>query len=148
MKAAKKVSGSKHWGCYAKLECGGDDMCDVLEEFLGRRIHPNHVLSSETDGEVIYRPSTAAFDNSSDGTPMSAGRLSLADAKRQLRGRRKHSLVRIKVGFLMELHEPQAICPIGDERDPSHTYVCGPKTKSVRAAIAKEAEWLVLRPRY
>ena len=110
--------------CVAGTGCDNAPCCEAHSERVARRIHSRHVVPEEqADGSVIYRPSSAAFSDSSDGSPMSAGILSIADAEEQLKGFRKHSLVSLSVGDIAGLAESQRVCKVPNRRNPSHAYV-------------------------
>ena len=124
-----------------------DDPTIPNESKLWRRIPPWHFIPDENRGG--FRPSSAAFDNHPDGTPMS---VLLADLVRQT-GRNAHDALARHVGFALasftaglarDCEQSVAREPIPDE--PAHAVVFGRKTTGVKRRLAKGAEWVVAPP--
>jgi hypothetical protein len=103
---------------------------------LWRRIHPD--LWTRDDNTGQWRPSSSAFRDSSDGTPMSVvlaapGRApSTAVAEYQ-----GYGLVVLTGGRVRQLG--QRVCRAPTVEEPDHVFVAGPKPKLISRALAKSA---------
>ncbi len=112
-------------------------------EDLWRRIPPWHIVTDENLG--VVRPSSAAFEDDDDGSPMSvylASATPLAGAV--LVGHAGFALAAVTARLARE-------CKQGIVRDPqpgapSHALVIGRKTPGVRKRFAREARWIVPPP--
>jgi hypothetical protein len=111
---------------------------------LYRRIPPQWVVLDENLGRV--RPTSQAFQNSPNGTPMS---VALSDVLFEL-GRTPESLLTGLEGFgLASITAGLARgCGQGIKRDPTpeepaHALVFGKKTASVKNRFAKECQWVI-----
>ena len=120
-----------------------DDRTIVNVAVLWRRIHPRWIVSSEDEGG---RVSSAAFDNSPDGSPTS---VLLADIVAQT-GRSAIQILAEFPGYaLASLAAGQArSCRQGIARDPlseesAHAIVFGAKTRANKRCLAKSAVWVV-----
>jgi hypothetical protein len=116
-----------------------DDPTITNEDDLWRRIHPTQVVSDENRG--IIRPSSAAFEDSSDGTPMS---VLLAEGQDPIGALKKHDgywLAAITAGLARQCQQGVTRDPLIDEL--AHALVFGKKTKAVRQRFAREARWVV-----
>lgn len=98
------------------------------------------------------RPSSAAFEDSPDGTPMSAfweklhRELGLTEAN-ALEGHEDFGLASFVVRLARELGQGIQREPLPDA--PAHVLVFGPKPKkSVSRKLAAAAEWVVLPPEH
>ena len=119
-----------------------DDRSVPDDAVLWRRIPLNTVCVTTHEGREI--PSSAAFDDSSDGSPMSVALASVLEKpERLLEGRSCPCGV---VGFTAG--EARAlglrICP--DDAGDSyrgHAYVAGNKTKKTKRALAVASRWVV-----
>lgn len=112
---------------------------------LWRRIHPSWVVRDENRGGV--RVSSAAFDDSADGSPTSVllrdvvhetGR----DGNDVLRGYDGYGLAAITAGHARGCQ--QGISrnpPVAGE--PAHAFLFGRKTKSLKRCLAQHAEWVI-----
>ena len=108
---------------------------------LWRRVHQTQFVLDKNLGRV--RPSSAAFNDSSDRTPMSVLRARIVMAT----GRDEYSVLRNYPGYALvaftarlarQLGQGVEPNPLPDE--PAHTYVFGDKKKkSVKEAFAKNA---------
>ncbi len=121
-----------------------DDPSLADSSLLLRRV-PAEWVVQDAAGEG-FRPSSAAFDDHPDGSPMSvvlaevlegAGR-PLTDA---LAGHAGFSLVAFSA-------RDARACGLAIERDPTpeepaHGLVCGAKTKSVKRRLARASHWVV-----
>ncbi len=114
---------------------------------LWRRVPPRHFVFDDNLGN--WRPSTAAFEDHPDGSPMSVvlGQEILdggRTADSVLEGHDGFGLV----SFLAELAraEGQGIVrkPLAEE--PAHAEVFGKKTRAVKKAFAKNCKWVVSPP--
>lgn len=119
-----------------------DDSSIADQEEVWRRIPPDQI---HWDGKLHrWRPESGMFSDSSDGSPMSAGRAILYGSPRGILGDQgypDHLLVAIDVAFLRELGLRVASDPPAD--DPGHVWIVGRKTKAVKKKLAKAARWVV-----
>lgn len=124
-----------------------DDATIANESDLWRRIHPTWIVRDENEGG--YRVSSAAFDDSPDGSPTS---VLLAEVVRQtgrdwpeiLAGFHGYALASITAGQARD-------CGQGVVRDPlpkesAHACLFGSKTKAVKRCLARQAEWVTAPP--
>ena len=131
------------------MEAGGysDDLTIPGEAQLLRRIPPRHLVKDENSGHL--RPSSAAFDNHPDGSPMS---VILADVLAQtgrdpaaaLTGYEGFALASITAGLVRECGQGVAREPLPDE--PAHAVVFGEKPKRIQRKLAKGSRWVVPPP--
>jgi hypothetical protein len=117
-----------------------DDPTIADTDDLWRRIPPQQVVEDKNRGG--FRPSSAAFHDSSDG-PMSVLLAKEDSPERALSGPQwaKHFLAAIKAGLARQ--REQAICRDATEADPSHCLVFGKKTESTSRAFATSSVWIV-----
>jgi hypothetical protein len=121
-----------------------DDPAILDEADLWRRIPPKHFVKDDNLGQV--RPSSAAFENHPNGSPMS---VVLADAviassrapDAVLTGHEGFALAAITAGLARECEQGIAREPLPDE--PAHAVVFGKKTNSVKKRLAKGSRWVV-----
>ena len=97
-----------------------------------------------------YRPSSAAFEDDSDGDPMSVYRIDVitsehGTADRVMFGHEGFGLVALEAGRFRS--RQQTIFPDPLPEESSHTKVCGPKTDSRRRWFAKQALWVISPPK-
>jgi hypothetical protein len=128
------------------MESGGysDDLTVPNEAQLLRRIPRVHFIKDEISGRV--RPSSAAFDNDPDGSPMS---VVLADVLPQighspadvLTGHEGYALASIAAGLARECGQGVARDPLPEE--PAHALVFGEKPRRIRRNLAKGACWVI-----
>lgn len=110
---------------------------------LWRRIPPFHCIWDANVGRV--RPSSAAFDDDPDGSPMSVVLAEeSSDPQSVLAGHEGFALASFKAGLARE-------CRLGIARDPlpeqpAHALVLGRKTKSVMRRLAKGSSWVIAPP--
>ena len=111
---------------------------------LWRRIPQNWVVK-DANGNG-WRPSSAAFQNHRNGSPMSvflgdeikeAGE----DVNKILIGHENYYVVSVTAGVARNLE--QGIRREEEVGGPSHAEVFGNKTKSVRKGFVKKSTWLV-----
>ena len=123
-----------------------DDPSISDEAELWRRIRPDQIVSDQNLG--FDRSSSAAFNNSSDGSPMS---VIIEEIMREfgkgtedvLRGYKGFALAAITAGLARRNKQCVARDPLHNE--PAHGVVIGKKTKSISRQLAKGSTW-VLRP--
>ncbi len=128
------------------MENGGykDDPTIPDKAELLRRIHPKQWELDENLRRI--RPVSGAFDDPSDGTPMS---VDLAEVYIQmgqspeaaLIGYEEFALTSITAGLVRECGLGVARQPL--PKNPAHTVVFGKKSQKIRRKLAKEAHWVV-----
>ena len=121
-----------------------DDRTISDDAALWRRVHPNWIVPD--DNATGSRVTSAAFDDSRDGTPLSV-LLAEVVARTQrtahdvLAGYEGYSLAAITAqtarGF------GQGIARTPDPNEPAHASVFGPKTKPNKRGMAKRASWVI-----
>lgn len=124
--------------------CYVDDNTIPDRAELLRRIPPWLFIKDENLGRV--RPSSAAFDDHPDGSPMS---VVLADVIREagrapdsvLVGHTDYGLAMITAGAARDCHQGIARDPIKEEL--AHAVVFGKKTKTVKRTLALKACWVI-----
>ncbi len=121
-----------------------DDPTIQKDAVLWRRIHPSWCVRDENKGTL--RVSSAAFDDSEDGTPLSVLLASLvaASGKQDLdviADFPGYSIAGITAGIARSCGQGVARTPEPDE--PAHASVFGRKTKSVKRTLAREATWVI-----
>ena len=119
-----------------------DDPSIPDDAVVWRQIVPLQIVTGE-DG-VGALPSTGAFDDSSDGDPMSAILASKGrDPKSAVPKRYPDAgVVAFTAKFLRSLGLELERAPEPDE--PDHILVRGKKTGSVKKKLKKSAEWVVV----
>lgn len=124
-----------------------DDSTIPNHAALWRRIPPGWFVYDENlDG---WRPSSAAFQDHPNGTPMS---VSLADIvvktdrgpRDVLKGHIGFTLASITAGLARENGQGVAREPLPEE--PAHGVVFGRKTKHIRKRLARGSEWVIRPP--
>lgn len=114
-----------------------DDIPDDAE--LWRRIPHWHYVP---DGERI-RPSSAAFEDNPNGTPMSVFIASeCGDPQRLLAQYPGFGVVSFTAGKAREYGLDVVRKPL-EGQPPGHAEVIGRKTKSIRSKLAKTCPWVV-----
>lgn len=113
------------------------------EVALLRRIPPWHFHYDEKLGRM--RPSSAAFEDDSDGDPMSVYRSDVIEAEqgdilRVLIGHEGFGLVSLTAKQVRSQDQTVFSNPLPEE--PSHAKVCGPKSARVRRGFACESQWI------
>jgi len=122
-----------------------DDLAISDDAALWRRIHPKQWIIDHNRGGVL-RPTSQAFTDSSDGTPMSALLAEIVSASNRtsrdaLVGYEDYALASITAGFARKWN--QGITPAPEPHEPAHAFVFGEKTRAVRRAFAGAADWVV-----
>jgi hypothetical protein len=123
-----------------------DDPSIADEDPLWRRIHPTQIVRDQQTGEL--RPSSAAFEDPSNGTAMSVvlGVLAMSagrDVDDVLAAHPEHSMAEILAGDARECE--QAVYPAPIPEEPAHGEVAGRKTRSVKKRLAGKSRWARLR---
>jgi hypothetical protein len=123
-----------------------DDSTVLNDEELLRRvpINPAHVVWD--NNEKRLRPSSAAFDNDKDGSPMSVSLSTVLAAQGLPQSSALIGLARFSLSCItakMARDNDQGI-----QRDPlaenlAHALVFGEKPKKVGRKLAKSARWIV-----
>ena len=121
-----------------------DDPAIGDEVGLLRRIPPMHFYYDKRLGR--YRPSSAAFEDDSDGYPMSVYRIDvitseLGTVERVMVGHIGFGLVALEAGLFRSRQKTISPAPLPEES--SHAKVCGKKTASRRRWFAKQASWMI-----
>lgn len=117
-----------------------DDTSIPDENPLWRRIPPWHLIQV---GQGNYRPSSAAFGDHPDGSPMSVfvvGAESNIDAS--LLGHPGFGLVEFSTGLARQLQQGVRRVPLAHHLD--HGEVFGRKTTGVKRAFSRNAVWIQL----
>ena len=114
---------------------------------LWRRVHPHQQVVDENSGEI--RPSSAAFKDHPDGSPMSIhlGRDALEAGYRPedvLVGHDGYALAGLTAGLARDHEQGVAREPLADQI--AHGIVFGPKGKRIRKALVRGATWVVPPP--
>lgn len=114
---------------------------------LWRRVPPYLCVPDGNSGRI--RPSSAAFSDSSDGTPMSVdlAKIVLAnggDPTTTLAGYPGCFLVSLTAGQVRDpLKGKQGVQLSPTSANPAHTYVFGKKTHAIKSYLARSAQWIV-----
>ena len=122
-----------------------DDPTILDASELWRRISPKHIIWDDNRG--LWRPSSASFTNSRDGSPMS---VLLADVLGEmgrgpatvLAGHQDYGLASVTAGLARECLQGVARDPLPEEQ--AHGVVFGDKTNRVRRTLAEGSRWVVL----
>ena len=121
-----------------------DDRTIADSAELWRRIPPWHFVLDENSGEI--RPSSAAFDNDADGSPMSVFLAEVMAELRKvppdaLRGQEDFALAALTTGLARTNGQSVVRDPLPEE--PAHALVAGPKPRSVRRKLSRGAKWVI-----
>ena len=111
---------------------------------LWRRVHPSWIVRDDNRGGM--RLSSAAFDDSADGSPLS---VLIAEVVLQTKRTAQavladfdgYALAATTAGNARKQGQGIAATPEPDE--PAHASVFGPKTKSIKRVMAKDATWVI-----
>lgn len=107
-------------------------------EALWRRVPADQLVRGQ-EGEV--RPSSQAFQNSSDGTGMSANIAAETTVERTMTGYEEHFLVEFPAELPRRLQ--QGIMRVPLENEPAHVEIFGNKSKGVRKTFTRECVWVL-----
>ncbi|MDE0624879.1 MAG: hypothetical protein OXH99_00635 [Bryobacterales bacterium] len=126
-----------------------DDQAVRDEIALLRRVPPWHFYCDQRLER--YRPTSAAFEDDSDGDPMSVYRSDViaserGNVERVMVGHKGFGLVALDAGRFRS--RQLTIFPNPLPEETSHAKVCGPKTASRRRWFAKQAQWLIPPPEH
>jgi hypothetical protein len=131
-----------------------EDLADYVDDVsiegtaaLWRRVPPYWLVKDENLGTV--RPSSAAFQDSQNGTPMSVliekvvtqTQRTAADTLRDFEG---FSLCSFTASTARDLGQSVATRPV-EPLEPAHGFIVGKKTERVRRGFVRAAAWVVLR---
>jgi hypothetical protein len=121
-----------------------DDPTIAGDAALWRRIHPTWAVADENRGG--RRVSSAAFDNSKDGSPTSILIAAAVSATHRgpediLQGFAGYGLASLTARQARECEQGVARDPLPDE--PAHGLLFGPKTNSLRRRLAAAAVWVI-----
>ena len=121
-----------------------DDTTIANNSHLWRRIHPDWIVPDQNVGG--QRVSSAAFEDSANGSPMSVLLAELVretgrNAGHVLAGFDGYALARITAGHARGGHQGVSRNPLPDE--PAHAHVFGRKTGSVKQCLRRHAEWVI-----
>jgi len=121
-----------------------DDPTIVDAAVLWRRIPPWHFVRDDNAGTI--RPSSAAFENHPNGSPMSVvlGDEVVASGRSASEVIAMHSgfaLAALTAGLSRKCNQGVMREPLPEE--PAHAVVFGEKPKRIRQLIAKSAEWVI-----
>lgn len=132
----------------AELDAYEDDPSIADGTLLLRRVLTRPDVSIVWDDNLSrWRPSSVAFEDHRNGTPMSIVLTDTLDAmgrsyESALAGHEDtHSLAAISAGLARQCAQKVAREPTQDE--PAHGVVVGQKTKKIQRKLAKAAEWIV-----
>jgi len=126
-----------------------DDPTIADEEVLLRRIPRWHFHFDKNLGR--WRPSSAAFEDHPDGSPMSVHLISVLEGcgfpvESILADHDGYVVAGIVAGFVRA--NGQGICRKPRDNYPAHAKVVGPKTERIRKRFAKESSWVINPPVY
>ena len=121
-----------------------DDPTIGDDAVLWRRVFPAWIVPDQNAGGL--RVSSAAFDDSKDGTPLSALLAEIVaqtgrTAQHVLAGYDGYALAAIAAGVAR--HHAQGIAKTPEPDEPAHVSVFGPKTTSNKRGMAKVATWVI-----
>ncbi|MBE3134204.1 MAG: hypothetical protein IMZ55_12065 [Acidobacteria bacterium] len=124
-----------------------DDLSIADDAELWRRIPPNWWVWNDNLHQM--RPTSQAFGNHPNGTPMSVVLAHLLEQRGAgpsdvLAGHAGFALASLTAGLARQCNQLVARDPLPDE--PAHALVAGKKTGSVRRRFATECRWVVPPP--
>ena len=124
-----------------------DDSTISNDAILWRRIHPAWIVADDNTGSL--RVSSAAFDNSSDGTPTSVHLETVAtaygiSADAILESFSGFGMASLTAGIARLVN--QTVLPAPRNNDPSHGFIAGAKTKGVKKSLARACVWVGTPP--
>lgn len=122
-----------------------DDLSITDEADLWRRIHPKQVVPDKNTGQL--RPSSAAFQNSTNNSPMSILIAEIVlksdrDTSDVLSSYPGFSLAVFTAGIARKCNQGVKRDALPDEQ--AHGLVFGKKTPGVRRKLAELSKWVVL----
>jgi hypothetical protein len=121
-----------------------DDVSISDDDTLWRRVFPSWIVSDENTGGL--RVSSAAFDDSEDGSPLSVLIAAVvAETRRTAReilaGYDGYALAAITARTARSVGQGIARTP--EPNEPAHASVFGPKTKKNKRGMSKAAIWVI-----
>jgi hypothetical protein len=124
-----------------------DDPTIPDDAVLWRRIHKNQAAYDKNLGRK--RPSSEAFKDSSDGTPMSVilAEVVLESGRKPediVRGSQDHGLASLPASTVRE--NGLGILKAPTPEEPAHAEVLGDKSKKISRELAKRCEWVIMPP--
>jgi hypothetical protein len=124
-----------------------DDAATLNEHQMLRRVHPKQVIFDSNMGRS--RPSSAAFEDDRDRSPMSMYSRAVIDATggdilRVMAAHPGYSLVGLSAGDLRSRDQTVHSDPLPDE--PAHALICGAKTDSNRKFFYQHSVWVIPPP--
>ncbi len=124
-----------------------DDLTIQDEAGLWRRIHPKQLVVDKNRG--VIRPSSAAFQDPSDGSCLSIviGDVALSFGRTPeivMANHREYFLASFSAGLARNFG--QTVCRVPVEEEPAHGEVCGVKSKTVQKAFANSSIWVIEPP--
>jgi hypothetical protein len=118
-----------------------DDATVSDDDYVLRRIPRQQRVSDPKSAEGI-RPSSGAFDDSSDGSPLSMTLASQCDDPASLIiGFDGAGVIRVSVRELRALGQGFVRDPT--DQDPAHVLVFGPKPNAFGKKVARAARWVI-----
>src|SRR5690242_7589464 len=118
-----------------------DDATISDDDYVFRRI-PQKQRVSDPKAPGGVRPNSGAFDDSSDGSPLSMTLASqCADPASLVSGMEGAGVVRVSVSELRKLGQGFVRDPT--EQDPAHVLVFGNKPRSFGRKVAQAATWVI-----
>jgi hypothetical protein len=119
-----------------------DDPTVLADHFLWRRIPGWHFVWDGNRNTI--RPSSAAFDNDPDGSPMSVQLAEVLleyglDERHVLSGHRGFAIARLRAESARTCDQGIARDPKPDE--PAHALVFGEKPDRIRKRLGRASEW-------
>lgn len=124
-----------------------DDPTILDIDILWRRIPPIHFVHDQNLDRM--RPTSAAFMDSPDGSPMSVFLAKIVQESGRspddaLVGHTGYALSAVTAGLARE--RKQGVSRDPKPNEPAHALVFGKKTDAVRKAFAKKSEWVIPPP--
>lgn len=126
-----------------------DDPTISGDSILWRRIIKEQIVEDQNRG--IKRPSSAAFNNHPNGTPMSVAledvfyKETSKNPSDYLKGHDNVvALASFTAGFARELKQGITRSPLPNE--PAHAEVFGEKPRRIRKAFANKSQWVIPPP--
>jgi hypothetical protein len=123
-----------------------DDLTITNDSVLWRRIIPQWIVpdSKKPSG---WRPSSAAFDDSQDRSPMSVFLAEVVFATGRtsanlLTGFDGYGLVSLTAEAVRA--QRQGVAPAPEPKEPAHAFVFGNKSSTVKRKLADSANWIHL----
>ena len=120
-----------------------DDLSIGESDELLRRIPAYHIIFDHNLGRE--RPTSAAFEDSPDGTPMSVVvRKDIEDPASVVAEHENFSLAELTAGEVRV--RKQGVCRFPKMGEPGHAHVFGKKTDSTRKFFATTCRWIIRAP--